>query len=66
MHPEFLNKILEKRASLVTMNIKDRADLVSTTSTLSSHEISDFAERFADSFFQNVFREDEVESQQLK
>jgi hypothetical protein len=51
MHPDFLNKILEKRASLVTMNKKDRADFVSTASTLSSHEISDFAERFADSFF---------------
>ena len=33
-----------------------------TSSTLSSHDISNFAEAFADSYHQNVFREDEIKS----
>lgn len=67
MHPEFLNKILEKRASLVTMNRKrERSDDVYTASTLSSLDVSSFAEAFADSFYKNVFREDEAKSHLLK
>lgn len=67
LHPEFLNRILQKRASLVTMNRKrEHSDDVYTASTLSSLDVSSFAEAFADSFYQNVFREDEAKSQFLK
>jgi len=35
---------------------------VITSSTLSSNDISNFAEAFADSYYQNVFREEEIKS----